>query len=123
MKPIAKIILTYFSNLIAIIIAVNFVPGFIISGDFKALLIVAAIFAAINLLIKPILTYILSPLIHLTIGLFQILINAGLLYLLDFLSADVTITSTQSLIYGTLIISAINFIIIFSAKSLSKTAN
>jgi putative membrane protein len=84
------------------------------------LLIAAGIFTLINLYIRPLIKMILSPVVVLTLGLFTLVINAGMLYLLDILSENVTITSTESLIYGTLLITAVNFLLGFSAKSLFK---
>ncbi len=46
--------------------------------------------------------------------------NAGMLWLLDFLSQHITINGTLPLVYTTLIISLINIILSFSAKSTNK---
>lgn len=120
MRFIPRLIFTYFSNLVALLIAANFVPGFEVSADFTRFLIAAGIFTLINIFIKPIFTTILSPLIVLSLGLLSLVINAGMLYLLDILSENVTITATESLIYATLIISLINLLLAFSAKRLYK---
>lgn len=118
MRFLARLIFSFFSNLIAIILAANFVVGFEISTNFVNLLIVAAIFTLINLYIRPIVKLILTPAIVLTLGLFTLVINAGMLYLLDLLSQNVTITGIEAYIYGTLIITAVNLLLHFSAKFL-----
>lgn len=120
MKFLAHLILTFFSNLVALWLAANFIPGFVVSADIIRFLIAAALFALINIFIKPILTTVLSPFIFLTLGLLSLVINAGMLYLLDLLSENVTITSTESLIYATLLISFVNLLVGFSAKLLYK---
>ena len=121
MRFISSLIFHFFSNFIAIIAATYFLKDFKISGDYKTLIIVVAIFTLINLFIKPILSLIFKPFIFITFGLASILINALMLYLLDFFSADVTILSTETLIFATLIISLINIIINLSAKSLYRS--
>ena len=73
----------------------------------------------INWYVKPIVSWILTPVIILTLGLFTLVINAGMLYLLDILSENVTITTTESLLYGTLLIAGINLLLNFSAKKLN----
>ena len=123
MKLISKVVFGYFINLIALIIMVNFVAGFYIPGQFTNILIVAAIFTLINLLIKPVVSFILGPLKILTLGLSSLIINAAMLYLLDILSTNVTITSIKSLIYATLVIGIINLILSHSAKSLFKSTD
>lgn len=120
MRFLAHFVFAFFSNLVALWLATNFVSGFEVSADFARFLIAAVLFTLINILIKPIFKAILSPFIILTLGLLSLVINAGMLYLLDLLSENVTITSIESLIYGTLIISAVNLLIGFSAKLLHK---
>jgi len=115
-----RIIFAFFSNLIALILAGNFIAGFELTDNFVNLLIAAAIFMLINIYIRPLIKLILSPAIILTLGLFTLVINAGMLYLLDILSENVTITGTEPLIYGTLLITGVNLLLNFSAKSLFK---
>lgn len=116
MKLFARLIFSFFSNLVALLFAGAFIPGFEISANLINLLIAAAIFTLINLYIRPLVKLILSPIIILTLGLFILVINAGMLYLLDILSVNVTITGIEPLIYGTLLITAVNILLHFSAK-------
>jgi putative membrane protein len=115
-----RIIFAFFSNLIALVLTGNLIAGFEISGNFVNVLIAAAIFMLINLYVRPLIKFILSPVVILTLGLFTLVINAGMLYLLDILSENVTITGTEPLIYGTLLITGVNILLNFSAKSLFK---
>lgn len=121
MKWLANLVFTYFSNLLALILAGQFITGFqVITSPFDNLLMAAATFTLINWLIRPLLKTILSPVIFLTLGLFSLVINAGILKLLDFLSVNVNISTTESLIYGTLLITGVNILLHFSAKLLFK---
>lgn len=120
MKLIFRPLFLFLSNLLALILAAKLVSGFYIPQDIESLAIIAVIFTLINLFIKPIIKLILAPFIVLSLGLASILINAGLLYLLDFLRPDVTITGTQPLIYATLIIGITNLAVSLSAKSIYK---
>ena len=63
---------------------------------------------------------ILAPLVWLTLGLFTIVINAGVLTLVDFFTTDITINGLVALLYGTLIISAANLVVGMSVKSFIK---
>ncbi len=114
----ARLIFSFFSNLIALLVAVYFVDGFKIVPNSIDFAIVAGIFTLINIFIKPIFKLILSPIIIITLGLGIILVNALMLFILDIISLDITITGIMSLIYATLIISLINILISFSAKRL-----
>ncbi len=114
----ARLIFSFFSNLIALLVAVYFVDGFKIVPNSIDFAIVAGIFTLINIFIKPIFKLILSPIIIITLGLGIILVNALMLFILDIISLDITITGIMSLIYATLIISLINILISFPAKRL-----
>ena len=120
MRFISHFIFSFFSNLIALIMAGYFIPGFWISTNLVNLSIAAVIFTLLNIYLRPLVKMFLSPLVFLTLGLFTLVINAGMLKLLDILSENVTIGTTESLIYGTLLITGVNFLLHFSAKYLSK---
>ncbi len=121
MKFISHIIFSFFSNSAALLAAGYFVKGFEISPGLPNFFIVASIFTLMNIFIRPILKLILSPIIILTFGLGIFLVNVLTLYLLDFFSANITITGLNSLLYSTLIITLINILINFSAKGTYKT--
>ncbi len=121
MKWLAHLVFSYFSNLIALILSGQFIAGFtVVSSPFDNLLMAAATFTLINWFIRPVLKMILSPVIFLTLGLFTLVINAGMLYLLTILSKNVIISGTEPLIYGTLLITGVNVLLHFAAKSLFK---
>lgn len=120
-RLLSRIIFSFFSNLLALLAASYLVSNFKISGTIKQILFVALVFALINLLIRPIIKLILSPIIIFSFGLAIIAINAFMLWLLKyFLPQNVSITGLKALFYATLIISLTNIIIGFSARSLYK---
>jgi putative membrane protein len=123
MHFLSRLIFYFFSNLIALFTAAYFVKGFEINPGFNNFLLVAAVLTLINLIFRPILKLIFTPVIILTFGLGTFLVNALVLYFLDKLLININITGTISLIYATLIISLVNFIVSFSAKRIYKDAN
>lgn len=120
MRFLSKIIFHFLINAVALIAASYFVPGFYITRDPENLLILTAIFTIISIFLKPILNLIFSPFIFLTLGLFSLVINAIILKLLDIWSSNITISSIQALIYSTIIITAVNLLLNFIAKSSFK---
>jgi len=105
-------------NALALWMAYLWVPGFILSGDWVALVLIALVFALLNFFLKPVLTLILGPVIILTLGLGVLIVNAIILYLLpivadhiDFLRGSIIIQNIPALFFATLIVSIINFII------------
>ena len=116
MKLIGRFIFHIFSNAIALLVAAYFVPGFTFRGDFLAILVTATILTLINIFIKPLFSFFFGPIIILTLGLFSIVINAATLYILDIYSAPLTIQGYLPLLYGTLIVTAVNMVLEFISK-------
>jgi putative membrane protein len=116
MKFIAKIIFAVAINAFGIWAAANYIPGFGLSADFIQLLKIALVFTVLNFVLKPILKLILGPIIILTLGLGLILVNALVLFILDKFSEGLTIETIPALIYATILISVINFVVHFATK-------
>lgn len=72
------------------------------------LLIAGLILGLINCFIRPILKLISAPIIFLSLGFFLIVINMGLLWVLDYMMLELAITSLWAYFWGVLIISITN---------------
>ena len=120
MKFVSRLIFSVFSNSIALYVAAYFITGFNFLGGFVELIIAGAILSVINTFIRPILKLILGPLIILTLGLFIIVVNAATLYILDIFSQPLTIQGYIPLLYASLLIGFVNFIISTSGKLLQR---
>ena len=75
-------------NTLALYVAVRVVDGLHYDKGPVGLLIVAAIFGLVNSTLRPILTVLTCPLVLLTLGLFTLVINAVLLMITAWLSAQ-----------------------------------
>ena len=123
MRLVALFIFSIISNVVAFLTADYFLaPSFHILTSFADLIVAGGIFAILNMLLRPIIKLILGPVIFLTLGLGIIIVNALMLRLLDFLDQGITIQGTITLIYATLIISAVNLVIHLAAKSSFRSA-
>lgn len=76
-----------------------------------SLLVIAFIFGLINALIKPIVSLFSLPITILTLGLFALIINAGMLMLTDYFSADLTVDGWIAAILGSIVISIISSVV------------
>ena len=106
MRFVAQILV----NALAIFLADYLVPGFIFEGDILTLIIAGLVLGLINVFIRPILRLISAPLIIFSLGLFIIIINIILLWLLEYLISDLTITGFWTYFWGVLIISMVNIV-------------
>ena len=106
MKFIAQILI----NALAIFLADYLVPGFNFEGDILAFLIAGLVLGLINIFVRPVLRFISTPLIVLSLGLFLLIINIILLWLAEYFVPELTIVGFWAYFWGVLIISALNMV-------------
>ena len=83
-----SLLLHWLLDAAALWIAAYLLPGLGFTGSITDLLLVAAVFGIVNSLLRPILTVLTCPLIVLTLGLFTLVINALMLMVTGWLSAQ-----------------------------------
>jgi putative membrane protein len=109
---LGKLIIRILTNAVAIYIAGQLVPGFIVeSNSFYVLITAGFVLGMINFFVKPILKLISFPFILLTLGLFTILINIAMLYLLDYFVDAIQINGFAAAFWATIVISIVNLIV------------
>ena len=111
-----RFIVQILSNGLAILLADYLTEGIVFTGNVLTLLIAGLILGLINFFLRPILKLISLPLIALTLGLFIIVINMGLLWLLNYLAPELTISGFSAYFWGTIIISAVNIFVGLTIK-------
>ncbi|MBU2580020.1 phage holin family protein [Patescibacteria group bacterium] len=105
-----KFIVQILINALAIFLADYLVPGFNFEGDILAFLIAGLVLGLINIFVRPILRFISTPLIVLSLGLFILIINIILLWLAEYFLPELTIVGFWAYFWGILIISALNMV-------------
>lgn len=116
MKTAAKILVALIANIIGLLAAAYFIPGFDLTTTYQGLLMLGITLTVLNFVLKPVLKLFFGPIIVLTLGFGLILINIAILYILDILSKNLTIETVPALIYSSLIIGFINFIFHLATK-------
>jgi putative membrane protein len=112
------------SGILGIFLAVKFVPGVSLevlpessffgiklTQFWQILILVGGILGLINFFIKPILDKITLPLKILTFGLFSLIINMVIIWILDILFLEFQILGIISLFWTTIIVWLINFLL------------
>ncbi len=117
MELIAKIILSMTFNASALLLTSYFTPGFILKSDVSHLVPVVAMLTLINLIVRPVLRIIFSPVIGLTLGLFHVVISAGILYVIDIWSDSLTINGLWALVIGAHVVALIVTLIDYSSAA------
>jgi len=109
-------IIRLFSNSIALGIAHWLVPGFVVNNGLKGFVMAGIVLGLLNLIIKPILKLISTPIIILTLGIFSLIINGFLLWLVSYLLDFVNIQTASALIWATIIVTIANVILTSVSK-------
>jgi putative membrane protein len=85
------------------------VPGVQVREGIGSYLLIAVIFALVNVLVRPVLKLLSFPLLVLTLGLFLIVINAAMFGLTALLTDRLDIDGVGPAVIASLIISAITW--------------
>ncbi len=108
-----SLFLRFLINLVGLYLASALVPGLHI-GDWRALVAGTAIFAIVNLLLRPLATFVSCCLVVATFGLFVLVINAVLLGVTAWVAAqlglDFTVDGFWSAFLGALVISGVSLL-------------
>ena len=113
-----KLFLQIIAGILGIFLATKFVPGVsleIIPGQsslfgieftaaWQILVLVGGVLGLINFFLKPVLKIITLPLRMLTFGLFSLVINMGIIWIVDVLFLELVIAGIQPLFWTTVII-------------------
>ena len=115
---IGKLLFHIVSGILGLFLAAKFIPGVEFMGSYKMLIIIGGVLGIINFFIKPILKAISLPIRILTLGIFSLVINMGMVWLIEILfPRDLEITGLLPLFLTTIIIWALNFFFgIYSPK-------
>ena len=107
-----KFIIRWAINAVALYVAIWIVPGIVLNGAWTDIIWLALIFGLLNALVRPILKFLTCPLIILTLGLFTIIINTGMLLLTSRIGQTfgigLTVDSFWSALLGSLVISLVS---------------
>ena len=94
------------ATIIAILIGAYLVPG--IGITLIASLVLAVVLGIINLFFKPIIRLLTLPLNILTLGIFSLFVNAGLILLASYIVPDFTVASFWSAFLFSIVVSLVS---------------
>lgn len=95
---------------IALWVADYFLAGFVVLDGIRSYFIAGFVLGSVNIFIRPFLKLIAFPLIMASLGLFTLIINAGILWFVSEALDRVAISDIWSLVWATLIISIVNIV-------------
>lgn len=109
-----KFIFRWAINAVALYVAILIVPGIKLNGAWTDVLWLALIIGLLNALVRPLLKFLTCPLIILTLGLFTLVINTGMLLLTSkigqSLGIGLVVDGFWTALLGSLVISVVSVI-------------
>lgn len=106
---IKHFLLRWAANALGLWLAGELIAGVSYSEDYMVLAIASLIFSLVNAVIRPIIVILSLPAIILTLGLFTLVINSFMLYLVMVLYPAFTVSTFGSAILAVIIIWLVNF--------------
>ncbi len=110
------LVITILANTLGLYAAERIVPEVVFRGGFGELVLVGALLGMMFTILKPVLKVLTLPLMFLTLGLFSLVINGVLIWLLTILTPSITIDGLGAYVWTTLIVTIFNLL----AHRLSK---
>ena len=104
-------------NGIAVLVAAQVVPGVAWTGGLAYLLLAGAILGLINGVVRPVVTLLSLPLLIPTLGLFYLVLNGAMFYLVAAVAPGLTVEGCGSAILAALIVGGVNWLIAVLRKS------
>lgn len=98
-------------NVVAILIIAHIAPNLIRVDGFLAALIAAILLGIVNTIIRPILVILTFPLTLLTFGLFLLVINALMLWLVSALLSGFHVNGFWGALFGSILISIVSWLL------------
>ena len=109
-----KFIIRWVINAVALYAAVWIIPGIDYLGDWVGILWLALIIGLLNSLVRPLLKFLTCPLIILTLGLFTLVINTGMLLLTrtigQSLGIGLSVDGFWSALLGSIVMSIVSIV-------------
>ena len=106
---VKRFLLHIIANAVAILASAWLVPNVFYEYEFISLIKIAAMLAAANTLIKPVLKMIFSPLILTTLGFFTLVINIFLIWLVVYFAPELKISGVTAYFLTMIVASFFNF--------------
>lgn len=104
MRNFRKLILQIIAGIVGLWLAKELVGGVSFGGPSQLLILAGAILGFLNFFLKPLLNLVTLPLRVITFGLFSLVINAGIVWVIDILFKPLIIPGIMPLIWTTLIV-------------------
>jgi putative membrane protein len=111
MRLARRLVYSWLCNIIALWAAEELISGIDFSGNFGTIVLAALVFAAVNLLLKPMVTLLALPLVVLTLGIALFFVNILMLYITSWIVSGFKIQDFWAAVWATIVIWLVNWLL------------
>ena len=104
-------LLHFLGTVAAVILTVYLVPGIAITGGWLSVVLVALVWSVITLVIRPVLALFTLPITLLTFGLFSLILNALLFWIMAAIVPGFAVAGFWPAFLGAIVLSVLNWLI------------
>ena len=101
----------YIAIVVAVYLTVNLVPGIVVTGGWPTDLLIALVWSVIIMVIKPVVNILSLPITILTLGLFNLVINALLFWGMSLIVPSFTVAGFLPALLGSIVLSVFSWLI------------
>ena len=113
---VVNLLLQVVAGIAGLWLAVRYIPQVDLEGTLLTLVYAGVLLGLINALIKPILKIVTLPLRILTLGLFGLVINILMVWVVDIVFVELIITGLMPLLWTTLIVWGLSIVLSITSK-------
>lgn len=106
-----NMLLKFLGTAAAVFLTINIVGGLSVTGGWVTILLIALVWSAVSLVIKPVLHILALPITILTFGLFALVINALLFWLVAAIVPGFSVHGFVPALLGSIVLSILNWLI------------
>ena len=106
-----NILLRYLGTVAAVFLTIHFVPGVNAEGGWLTILLVALVWSVITMVIRPTLALLTLPITIITLGLFSLVLNALLFWLMEAIVPGFTVDGFFPALLGAIVLSILSWLI------------
>ncbi|RJQ34087.1 phage holin family protein [Candidatus Parcubacteria bacterium] len=104
-------LLKFLGTAAVVFLTINIVSGISVEGGWVTILLVALVWSGVSLVIKPIIHILALPITILTFGLFALIINAFLFWLVSVIVPGFTVGGPVAALLGSIVLSILTWLI------------
>lgn len=106
-----RIILRFLGTVAAVLLTVNIVPGVSVAGGWETIFLAAVVWSVLTMVIRPVLSILTLPITILTFGLFSLILNAILFWVMTVIVPGFSIEGFWAALLGSLVLSVLAWLI------------